>query len=226
MTRAKKFAVVAVFAPVLLGGCTDWAGYDLDYIWGEVPALASLRTSVAFDPYEAPRLPPEHSVPIAGEYGFAPAPFTSARLDSVAATLVNPFAGGAPPEVLARGETVYANQCAVCHGPTGDGDGTVIGAGRFPFSVPVNSGAAVSRSDGYLYGVVAVGRGLMPPYGEKLNHGDRWAVVEYVRELQRGAGAAPAAPMPAPVTVPEAAADQSVAAPDADAAGADAPVEP
>lgn len=213
MTRVRRFLAVAAISPVLLTGCTDWAGYDLDYFWGYIPALATMRTSVAYDPYEMPRLPPEHSVPISSEFGDAPAPFSQARLDSVAATLANPFAGGAAPEVLARGEAMYAAQCAVCHGPTGAGNGPVVAPGKFPFSLPVNSGAAVARSDGYLYAVITAGRGLMPPYGEKLNHADRWAVVEYVRQLQGAAGAvrpaaatppttispAEAAPSPAPV---------------------------
>jgi hypothetical protein len=63
--------------------------------------------------------------------------------------------------------------------------------------------------------VVDVGRGMMPAYGERLTHLDRWAVVEYVRELQRRAGAvpqavigpvgAPAPATPAPQTAPAAA---------------------
>jgi mono/diheme cytochrome c family protein len=199
LTRARRFIAAAALSPVLLGGCTDWAGYDLDYFWGYIPALATMRNSVVLDPYEMPRLPPEHSVPIAGEFGNAPGPFTQAQLDSVAATLTNPFAGGGDPTVLARGEVLYASQCAICHGPTGAGNGPIIGAGKFPFSLPVSGGTAVGRSDGYIYAIIAAGRGLMPPYGEKLGHGDRWAVVEYVRELQRAGGAAPAA---APATTP------------------------
>lgn len=197
MTRARRFIAAAALSPLLLAGCTDWAGYDLDYAYDPVPALATMRRSVGFDPYEMPRLPPEHSVPVAGPYGAAPGPFTQAQLDSVGATLTNPFAGGASPEVLARGEALFAAQCSVCHGPAGAGDGPIVGGGKFPFSVPVNAGAAVARSDGYLYGVIAVGRGLMPPYGEKLAHEDRWAVVSYVRQLQGGGGQAAGAVAPA-----------------------------
>ena len=127
MTRVRRIIAAAALAPVLLTGCTDWALYDVDYALGEIPALTFMRSSVGFDPYDMPRLPAEGSVPIASEFGNAPAPFTQAQLDSVAATLTNPYAGGATPEVLARGETLYQNQCSVCHGPTGAGDGSIIG---------------------------------------------------------------------------------------------------
>lgn len=183
-----------------LSGCTDWAGYDLDSFWGKIPALSTMRSSVVYDPYEMPRLPAEHSVPVESPNGDTPAPFTQAQLDSVAPTLRSPFA---TPDsaVLARGEYVYENQCTACHGPAGAGDGPVVGPGKFPFALPVNGPATAARSDGYLYGVIAVGRGLMPPYGEKIAHLDRWAVVAYVRQLERQAGAT-ATPAAAPAAAP------------------------
>ena len=46
----------------------------------------------------------------------------------------------------------------------------------------------MARSDGYIYGVVtyaqAMGRGLMPRYGDKVRGTDRWDVINYVRYLQ------------------------------------------
>jgi mono/diheme cytochrome c family protein len=44
------------------------------------------------------------------------------------------------------------------------------------------------RTDGYIYGMIRVGRGLMPPYGHQVAHFDRWNIVNYVRQLQRSAG--------------------------------------
>jgi mono/diheme cytochrome c family protein len=201
--RSLVFALSAVMM-VGTAGCTDWAGYDLDSAWGKVPILSTLRHSVTYDPYEMPRLPAEHSVPVSGPNGDIPAHFAQTQLDSVGATLQSPFATAPDAAVLARGEAVYAAQCSVCHGAEGAGDGPVIGAGKFPYALPVNSAATAARSDGYLYGVIAVGRGLMPPYGEKIAHLDRWAVVAYVRQLERQAAATPAAgaPAAAPVAAP------------------------
>jgi mono/diheme cytochrome c family protein len=53
---------------------------------------------------------------------------------------------------------------------------------------------ARAYSDGYLYGMIRYGRGVMPRYGDKVyRHEDRWAIVNYVRKLQRDAAGAPAA---------------------------------
>ena len=200
MTTAKRLALAAATVAFALPACTDWAGYDLDVASGKVPQLANMRRSVIPDPYAMPRLPAPGTVPSASPMGDLPGHFSSTQLDSVAATLRNPYAGGATPAVLARGKVQYDNNCTVCHGPAGAGDGTVVqqarGAdgkmyGRFPGAPAINNAIAAGRSDGYLYGVVVAGRGLMPPYGARITHLDRWAVVEYVRSLQAHAGQTP-----------------------------------
>jgi mono/diheme cytochrome c family protein len=197
--RTLNFALVGLsFAT--LSGCTDWAGYDLDSFWGKVPILSTMRHSVAYDPYEMPRLPAEHSVPVEDPNGAIPPHFAQAQLDSVAATLHSPYTT-TDPAVVARGKVVFDTQCTPCHGPEGAGNGPVVGPGKFPFALPVNGAATAGRADGYIYGVITVGRGLMPPYGEKIADLDRWAVVAYVRQLERQGGATAATPA-APATTP------------------------
>lgn len=188
-----------------LTGCTDFAGYDLDYLWGYIPALSTMRGSLTYDPYEMPRLSPEGSIPTVHPLGDVPPEFSQAALDSAAATLTNPYAGRATPAVLSRGADQFVSQCAACHGPQGEGNGPVVGAGKFPFAPAVNGAVTAARSDGYLYGVIVAGRGLMPPYGERLTEADRWAVVSYLRQLQgrsAPAATAPAAPAPASPNAP------------------------
>jgi mono/diheme cytochrome c family protein len=191
--RARTLALAGLLG-IGMSGCTDWAGYDLDYLWSAFPVLSTMRGSVTFDPYDMPRLPPENSVPLISGNGDTPPPFPQAQLDSAAATLASPFAGGASGAVLARGQFVYATQCSVCHGPQGAGNGPVVGPGKFPIAPPLNGPATAARSDGYIYGVIVVGRGLMPAYGEKLTNTDRWAAVSYVRQLQAQGGAPAAVP--------------------------------
>src|SRR6185436_15763800 len=136
--------------------CTDWAGYDLDVASGKVPQLANMRRSVIPDPYAMPRLPAPHSIPSGNPMGDVPERFASSQLDSVAPTLRNPYAGGAPQAVLARGAVMFNNNCMVCHGPQGAGNGPVVqparGAGgksfgRFPMAPAINGALTAARSD-------------------------------------------------------------------------------
>jgi len=188
-----------------LSGCRDAAGYDLDVLFGYIPIFSTMRGSVTYQPHQLPRLPAPGSVPISSPLQDVLPPFTQVQLDSVGAVLTNPIP--ASPEVLARGQVVYERQCSVCHGVLGDGAGSVVGAGRFPAAISVRDAATAARTDGYLYGVIRVGRGLMPAYGERISHPDRWAVVHYMRQLQGGAAippmTAPAGDMPLQDQIPE-----------------------
>lgn len=192
----------ALLAAALLSvstGCTR-----IDDALASVPFFAFMRDSPSFDPYEATRPAPPNTVPFespAGEFippiasvQMGPAQVaTEAGLRAFAAGPygTNPFAG---EDLLAAGEERYAVMCAVCHGPQGQGDGTVVGQDRYPPLAPnLTRPETVALPDGYIYGVIRAGRGLMPAYGSRVNHRERWAIVEYLRQLQRQAGGAPAA---------------------------------
>ena len=139
---------------------------------------------------------PQYSVPITGTAmpGFAVSYSNSMQtIDSMSA-LVNPT----PPDSasLANGRKYFVINCAVCHGMAGKGDGTAVKYGVFPF--PLVSGPALSRTDGYIFGMIRNGRGNMPPYN-RIEEKDRWDVVNYVRGLQ---GKLPAAVPTGPLAVP------------------------
>lgn len=195
----------------------------IDYALGWVPWFADLREDVSYDPYELPRLPAEHSIPVAGpNQQFPPVltlDFSQGDLDSIAAVISNPLQP--TPEVLALGRDIYLSQCATCHGPQGEGNGPVVGPGKFPFAPSVNGVGGPARSASYVWAITAVGRGLMPPYGYKLDDAEQWAVSTYVQYLQQQAGvAAPAPVAPAAVTAP---AQSAAAAPAVAPAEADQP---
>jgi mono/diheme cytochrome c family protein len=85
---------------------------------------------------------------------------------------------------IANGRMYYQINCAVCHGDRGMGDGP---AARYGVpGISIVSDITKARTDGYLFGMIRNGRGLMPPYNRIEEH-DRWDVVNYVRGLQ-GAG--------------------------------------
>ena len=184
MTSANLARAVAFTAAFTLSAaCTDWAGYDLDRARGADPAFSTMRNDVSPDPYQMPREPVPGTVPTQHPLGDVPAPYTQSALDSIAPTLTNPLPRSA--QVLARGRLQYERNCSVCHGANGNGQGSVINAQtKFPYAPALNAGPSQARSDGYLYAVIDVGRGLMPPYGARITHLDRWAIVHYVRQLQ------------------------------------------
>jgi mono/diheme cytochrome c family protein len=201
LTSANLARGVAVAAAVLgLTACTDWAGYDLDRASGNVPAFSTMRNDESPDPYQMPREPVPGTVPALHPLGDVPAPYTQAQLDSIAPLLTNPLQP--TPQVLERGKLVYERNCSVCHGTGGEGNGPVVNAqSKFPFAPAVNGAATQVRSDGYIYAVIDVGRNFMPPYGARITHADRWAVVTYVRQLQGRVAAGSPAPGAAPAAV-------------------------
>jgi mono/diheme cytochrome c family protein len=184
LTSAKTARTAAVLSLLaVIPACTDWAGYDLDRASGKVPAFSTMRNDVSPDPYQMVREPVPGTVPALHPLGDVPDRYTQAQLDSIAPLLANPLQP--TPQVLARGKRVYETNCSVCHGTRGEGNGPVVNAqNKFPFAPALNAAATQARSDGYIYAVVDVGRNFMPPYGARITHADRWAVVTYVRQLQ------------------------------------------
>jgi mono/diheme cytochrome c family protein len=175
----------------------------------------SMRDSPSFDPYENTRLPAPGAVSFssgnfaidrgtvntgqAEVFTYDVPDFTQAQTSNPANELLAalPNAVPADAESLARGEVLFNRYCAVCHGPEGLGAGAAI-LEKWPalaaFNLAMNP--VQGYPDGYIYGMIRVGRGLMPPYGHQVTHFDRWNIVNYVRQLQAtynaGQGAAQA----------------------------------
>ncbi|MGH8437152.1 MAG: c-type cytochrome [Pseudomonas sp.] len=183
---------------VLIGtsGCTRF-----ENVMASIPVFSFLRNSPGIDPYEMPRPAPPNAVPYASPAGDVPLPITPtvAGMDAFAATAVNPLPA-TDTTVLQAGKVMFERFCSVCHGPQGGGNGPILNApgetGKVPVAPNLMLPTTVGRNDGYLYAVIAVGRGLMPAYGARMSNTERWATVNYLRHLQRqsGAAAAPAAP--------------------------------
>ena len=106
--------------------------------------------------------------------------------------------------LLQRGQERFDIYCAICHGQSGNGQGTLkqfmpvlIANLHDPqFSDKANP---MYRPDGELLEVITKGRGQMGSYGANINVHDRWAIIAYIRALQESARkAAPPAANPAP----------------------------
>lgn len=82
---------------------------------------------------------------------------------------------------LANGRKYYQINCAVCHGERAQGNGSATTYGMVPINLTLD--ISKNRSDGYIWGMMRNGRGLMPPYN-RIEERARWDVVNYLRALQ------------------------------------------
>lgn len=101
-------------------------------------------------------------------------------------------------EVLLRGQERYNIYCSPCHGRAGNGQG-IVTTGGYGFAPAPDFHADRLRQieDGYLFDVITNGVRTMPPYYSQIPVADRWAIVAYVRALQRSQNAT-AEDVPAP----------------------------
>ena len=88
------------------------------------------------------------------------------------------------PENVARGKKLYETFCIVCHGPTGQGNGSVIP--KFPAPQPFTNDYMRSHSEGRIYHVITKGSFIMGSYASQISPEDRWRVVQYIQKLQKG----------------------------------------
>jgi mono/diheme cytochrome c family protein len=87
-------------------------------------------------------------------------------------------------EVLDRGESRFNIYCAVCHSVTGNGNTPVIERG-YVAPPKLSDPRLRNVEDGYLFHVITNGVRSMPGYRSQIPVEDRWAIVAYVRALQK-----------------------------------------
>jgi mono/diheme cytochrome c family protein len=86
--------------------------------------------------------------------------------------------------LLDRGENRFNVHCAVCHGRTGSGNGVTTQHG-FVGVANFHQDKYRAMPVGEIFGTITNGKGLMAPYGAQVTPADRWAIVAWVRVLQR-----------------------------------------
>ncbi|MGD2217524.1 MAG: cytochrome c [Gemmatimonadales bacterium] len=163
----------------LAAGLAGCRGTEIEDALGKVSWFGNMRDQAAVEPYEEPpRMPPEGTVAVdaGAPLGDLPDDYDE---------LTNPVR--ATTESLEIGKESYDIYCSVCHGPEGAGGGSV--EGPFPRGLINELVAQRARelSDGYIFGMISAGRGLMPNY-RRMPQEERWHIVNYVRELQEGSG--------------------------------------
>ena len=83
-----------------------------------------------------------------------------------------------------RGRQRYGIYCQPCHDAKGDGKGILFQRGNVP-TASFHQEKILKYPDGQIFDVITNGQGLMPGYRWPIPPADRWAIVAYVRELER-----------------------------------------
>jgi len=97
--------------------------------------------------------------------------------------------------VLGRGRERYDIYCAPCHGLAGYGDGMVakradaLQEGTWTPPTSYHTDLIRKREAGQIFNTISNGIRNMPAYGPQIPVEDRWAIVAYVRALQRSQNA-------------------------------------
>ena len=94
-------------------------------------------------------------------------------------------------ELMARGKERFGIYCAPCHGISGEGDGMIarraesLQQGTWVAPTNVTQEYLRQMPVGELFNSITHGVRNMPAYGSQIEPADRWAVILYLRALQR-----------------------------------------
>jgi len=145
----------------------------LSAIWGCDYARMNDQESVRTYKKEIPEMPPE-TIPITGGVQI----LNRANPKD----LKNPFPY--TQESVDQGKEAYFYFCVHCHGPKADGNGTV-GQSFAPLPTNLTDLAVQKQDDGELFSKISLGSGRHPPLASTVSEPDRWAVVNYIRSLNK-----------------------------------------
>jgi mono/diheme cytochrome c family protein len=120
--------------------------------------------------------------PVSGTVARGALPYAFAgKPDEAGRNLANPLP--ATDSTLERGHRLFLTYCSPCHGNFGHGDSRL--RGQFPNPPTLLSEKVRNWPDGNIFHVITEGQNIMPSYAGQIRRDDRWAVVHYVRALQR-----------------------------------------
>jgi mono/diheme cytochrome c family protein len=206
MKRSGLLALAGLAAGVVtLTGCSAGA-YPVDYFQEmhyspairrqEPPVMTAPDAAVGFQSAGGPQA----DLTAAPAYDFMPR-------EQLAAIAQNPLPSN--QTVLDMGATLFATNCAVCHGAQGNtqGQSAVVIAAQFTAAganppADLTGSATRARTDGEIFAIITHGQGTvpvpsdardpaayaqltnMPSFQELLTVEERWALVRHIRTLQ------------------------------------------
>jgi len=125
--------------------------------------------------------------PVEGTVARGFIPYEYKGLAAPVVPLSNPLLPTA--STLDLGKKRFLTFCSPCHGNLGDGDSRL--RGQFPNPPSLHSEKVRTWQDGNIYHVITNGQNVMPSYASQLSRDERWAVIHYIRALQKAKNASP-----------------------------------
>lgn len=210
----KYFFISTLLAVIALIALLGWRGKVSSRTPIEIfpdmvrqPRYDAQHTSTFFADSRAARNPVAGTVPIG--YTLPGRYFTNGASNSNAIVRSNGFSDatdyystgrmgavygdGLPVEataaLLQRGQQRFTINCAVCHGATGAANGIVtqynlVGVASFLDQ------RLRDMPDGQIFNTITLGKNKMGAYGPNVAVEDRWAIIAYIRALERSQGGA------------------------------------
>lgn len=187
MTNLGVKAILLAAAAVMLTGCTGVQRTPPIEVWDDMKEQPKFHPQGSNDLYflgdhRDARRPPEGTV--ARNHMTEQTAFDTGMEGDM-------YVGKSPvpltPALLHQGQFRFNTYCQPCHDKTGSGMGIV--PTRVPTWQPSNltEDRLVQAADGDLFNVITNGRRSMPSYRFQITVEDRWAIIAYVRALQRAA---------------------------------------
>ena len=97
------------------------------------------------------------------------------------------------PEGLAAARKIYGYDCAMCHGPKGDGKGDIVESMKLTMHDWRDAASLEGKTDGEIFYIITKGKGKMMGEGDRLPETMRWNMVNLVRSYsKKDAGDKPA----------------------------------
>ena len=182
--------VAVIIAIAFLTGCTGVQRTPPIEVWDDMKrqpkfmAQGETTLTEVFADGRQSRVPPEGTI-ARGFLTENTAYYTGMEGDLYVGKMPVPITA----ELIKQGEAKFTVNCTPCHDRTGSGRGIV--PTRVPVWQPSNltEQRLVDAADGDLFNVITNGRRTMPPYRFQVPVADRWAIIAYVRVLQRAAHA-------------------------------------
>lgn len=190
-TNILGLTLIAISLVAILSSCHDKRRRGLEY-------APNMYYPIAYNPDQknpifsngiSSQVPPANTTPV-GFTRFDEYPNTMDGYLAASENVHDPLP--VTKENLVEGRQLYLAFCSPCHGEKGQGNGHIVELGKYPAPPSYSTGNS-SRggkmkdlTDGKIYHTIQYGLNLMGSYASQLSPDERWKVIMYVHELQKG----------------------------------------